>query len=369
MLFITLFIVLLALIYACLMAYFIFGVLKMSPMKRLSHETPLVSVVVPLHNEEDYALKTLECLAAQDYPGKYQIICVNDRSTDQTESILREFVALHEHFQYINIPMDSPQVPSPKKRALEEGFKLAEGEIFMTMDADCEPPVPWIRSMVSKFVEGIDIVQGPKRIVVQDSNILQHYQSIDTLGFTLIEGAFFTHNNPMLASAPSLGYRRSLFEKVGGFDGMRDLVSGDDDMLVQKMSAHAAGITYNLDPLAQVGTAPMKTWRGLFSQRARWASNGAEYESKSYVLLLASVYLFFVWCLVAPIVAVLGWVSWTFVLEIYFIKALVDFTFLMIGAQKLHSQSLLKFFPLSWLIQIPLNVWAAPAGHFKWYRW
>lgn len=366
---ITFLVIITAIVYVALMGYFTYGVIVMRRPKQLSEVKPLVSVVVPLHNEEEYALKTLQCLAAQDYLGQYEVICVNDRSTDQTEAILAQFVSEHPHFQYLNIPMDAPVVASPKKRALEAGFELAQGEIYMTMDADCEPPTPWISSMVAKFVPGIDIVQGPKRILVKEDNVLQRYQTIDTLGFTLIEAAFFTLDNPMLASAPSLGYRASLYHQVGGFDGLRDFVSGDDDMLVQKMSQHAQGITYNLDPEAQVGTAPMDTWKGLFSQRARWASNGAEYDSKAYVAVLSCVYLFFCWCLVAPLLGLLGWVSWGFIIQIYLVKMGIDFLFLWIGSGKLHSREIMLSFPISWLIQIPLNVWAAPAGHFKWYRW
>jgi cellulose synthase/poly-beta-1,6-N-acetylglucosamine synthase-like glycosyltransferase len=360
---------LLATTYLGFMLYLCLGVILMRRDSQLSEAKPFVSVVVPLHNEEEYAQKTLECLASQDYTGQLQVICVNDRSTDRTESIVQDFVKNHEHFEYVSITLDSVPVASPKKRALENGFRIANGEIFMTMDADCEPPVAWVSSMVSQFVEGIDIVQGPKRIIPKSQNILQRFQQIDTLGFTLIEGAFFTLDNPMLASAPSLGYRRSLYEKVGGFDGLRAYVSGDDDMLVQKMSEYAQGIVYNLDPQAQVGTAPMDSWKGLFSQRARWASNGSEYDSKLYVILLLAIYLFFVWCLLAPLAGVLGLFSWSFILKLYLMKAVVDFLFLWIGGTKLKSRSLLRFFPFAWFIQIPLTVWAAPAGHFKWYRW
>ncbi len=370
MIYIAFLVGIIVLVYVAMMLYFTYGVLKMRPLQQLSLATPPVSVVVPLHNEENYALKTLECLAAQDYTGQFQIICVDDRSTDATPQILADFCQDKPNFQFLSIPLDADTVPSPKKRALETGFKLADGEIFMTMDADCEPPMVWISSMVSKFVDGIDIVQGPKRILLKENNILQNYQTIDTLGFTLIEGAFFTLNNPMLASAPSLGYRRELYEKVGGFDGLRELVSGDDDMLVQKMSEHAQGIGYNLDPEAQVGTAPMLTWKGLFSQRARWASNGAEYDSKLYIILLLCVYFFFVWCLIAPLLGILGWMSWSLIIGFYVIKILVDFLFLWCGARKLQcTQIVFRNFFVGWLIQIPLSAWAAPAGHFKWYKW
>ena len=47
-----------------------------------------VSVIVPLRNEEEHARRTLEALDAQDYSGEWEVICVNDRSTDRTAQIL-----------------------------------------------------------------------------------------------------------------------------------------------------------------------------------------------------------------------------------------------------------------------------------------
>jgi len=327
---------------------------------------PSASVAVPLRNEERNLGKTLEALAAQDYPGEWEVICVDDRSDDATPRLLAEFAASHPRFSVLTVPADAPETPSPKKRALEKAFSAAKGEILMTIDADCLPPERWLRSMVSNFRAGIDIVQGPKRIL-PGKGILSKVQALETLGFTLIEGAFFTLGKPMLASAPSLAYRRSVYDASGGLAALEGLVSGDDDMLVQRMSRHAAGVAYNADPEAQVRTWPAETWREFFSQRARWASNGTRYESRLYVLMLAAIYLFFVFLAASvPLAAATGIPALLLPLAT---KVAVDLLFLAIGARKLRSLGLLRAYPPTLLVQVVVVLWAPLAGAFGWYRW
>jgi cellulose synthase/poly-beta-1,6-N-acetylglucosamine synthase-like glycosyltransferase len=329
---------------------------------------PSVSVIIPMHNEEEFIERTLLALHSQNYLGQKEFICVNDRSVDQTGPLVRAFCEQNPEFKYFEIPQDAPKVSSPKKRALELGFKNAQGQIWMTMDADCMPPVGWMNSMILRFEPHIDIVQGPKKIIGTNS-LIHSFQKLDTLGFTTIEAAFFAWQKPMLASAPSLGYRREVFEQVHGFEGLEDLESGDDDMLVQKMSQVAHGVTYNADADAQVGTAPVDSWRALFSQRARWASNGATYDNKMYVILLLCIYTFFILLFFGPVLICFDLMSLWLYVAIVAIKMTTDFVFILKGAQILRSQNLLKWFLFVFFVQIPLIVWAGIAGRMKWYKW
>ena len=68
-----------------------------------------------------------------------------------------------------------------------------------------------------------------------NGTILSRYQEHEVFGLVSIEAATFALGRPMIASAPSLAYRKSLYESVGGFEGIEDSISGDDDLLVRKM--------------------------------------------------------------------------------------------------------------------------------------
>jgi len=356
-------------LYVGLLLFFALGLLR---AKRASIKGPAtlgVSVIVPLRNEEAFVTRTLNALEAQDYKGKWEVICVNDRSTDQTPALLESFAATHPRFSVVHIPLEAPFLESPKKRALETGFAHAKYEILMTMDADCIPPKCWVTSMASQFVGNISIVQGPKKNTGSRS-LVHTYQKLETLGYTCIEAAGFSMGTPMVASAAALAYKKDLFFKVGGFGDLVHLSSGDDDMLVHKMVKEPnVDFCYNLDPEAVVETAPVDSWRGLLNQRARWASNSTNYSNHAYTFLLTLIYTFYVWLLLSPWLAIFAGFPWEWFLIPFACKIIADTLFLTIGAVRLRISSLLFAIPHGELLQIPLIVLAVPMGIFKIFKW
>lgn len=358
----------LAFLYAGLFGYLSVGVLKARRHKSVLPKPP-VSIIIPLHNEEEWALRTLQAVAAQNYEGEWEVICVNDRSTDSTAHILEQFAAQYPRFRVLHVPMDSPPLPSPKKRALETGFAQAKFDILLLLDADCTPPIGWLRSMAGRFTPQVGIVQGAKRNSGPNTPLFG-YQKLDTLGFTLIEAAGFSMHSPMLASAASLAYRKELFYKVGGFSDLMQYMSGDDDMLVHKMIREPIDYCYNLDPEAIIQTEPVYTWKGLLNQRARWASNGTSYSNPCYVLFLALIYCFYVWLVLGPIFALIGLVEWSLWWQPLLLKFAIDAIFLSIGALRLRLFPLIAWLPIVEIIQIPLITIAVPMGSFiKKLKW
>ena len=358
----------LATLYVLLFLYFTIGVLR----ARTPHGIPArpsVSVVVPLHNEEVCALRTLEALEAQRYVGEWEVICVNDRSTDRTAEIISAFAATHPRFRVLHVPMDSPPLPSPKKRALETGFAEARFDVLMTMDADCTPSPHWLASMAGRFQGNIAIVQGPKKNGGGMSPLFA-YQQLDTLGFTLIEAAGFSNGKPMLASAAALAYRKDIFYKAGGFSDLMQYMSGDDDMLVHKMIREPIGFCYNMDPQAVVETEPVYSWKALLNQRARWASNGTNYSNPFYVLFLTLIYCFYAWLFLGPVFVALDIAPWKLWVLPFLAKCCIDYVFLFVGGVRLGLPQLVVWLPLVEAIQIPLIAIAVPLGSFfKKFRW
>lgn len=330
---------------------------------------PSVSVIVPMRNEEANAADTLRALAAQDYAGEWRVICVDDRSTDATGSILRSFCASDPRFTLVEIPVDAPPVTSPKKRALAAGFAAARGDILMTTDADCLARPGWLRSMATRFGEDTGIVQGPKRIR-GNGTLLSRYQEHEVFGLVSVEAATFALGSPMIASAPSLAYRRSLYESVGGFQGLEDTVSGDDDLLVRKMQKMPGWkVAYNPSPDACVTTSPAPTWLGMLTQRARWASNGAHYDEKGFVALLACIYAFYWWLAVSPFLAIAGLIPWWLFLVPAAVKLIGTGVFLSVTARKLGHSGILRDLVWCEVLHVPIVILAVLLGHLGLYRW
>lgn len=355
-------------LYVLLFLFFTIGLLKTKRYKG-KKATPSVSVVVPMRNEEEFAERTLEALALQDYIGEWEVICVDDRSTDRTKEILENFAKTHEHFKVLSLPIDLPPIESPKKRALESAFKIAKNDILLTIDADCIPKKSWITSMAGRFVDGIAIVQGPKQN--NGTRTMPHlYQKLETLGYTAMEAAGFSFGHPLVASAACLAYKKELFFAVGGFGDLVHLSSGDDDMLIHKMlKIPGTKVCYNLDKDAVIETAPVHTWKALFNQRARWSSNGTNYESIWYVFLLTLIYTYYVWMFLSPWFVLFFDFSWKLCVFSILPKIIIDFIFLSIASYKLQTKKrMLAFLPVE-LIQIPMIVFAVPAGITGLFKW
>jgi cellulose synthase/poly-beta-1,6-N-acetylglucosamine synthase-like glycosyltransferase len=355
-------------VYVLLMLAFGLGAWLARLRKTESGAMPSVSVVVPLHNEAANLERTLHALDAQDYRGIWEVVLVDDRSTDASPHMIDAFCASHPRFCAVHVPQNLPAIPSPKKRALEAGIQRAQGAVILSLDADCVPQPGWLGSMAACFVDGVGIVQGPKANN-GPGGLLYGYQKLETLGFTTMEAGGFGLGRPMLASAANLAYRKELFWQAGGFGDLMQYASGDDDMLVQKMAAlPGVRARYNGAPQAVVETAPVDSWRALLNQRARWASNGTSYSSVAYVLLLSFVYSFYAWLVLCPFLIPFGMPA-SYLWAPFLAKVCVDLFLLGTGGALLGQKKLLLYLGATEIIQVPLIAIAVPlglTGAFKW---
>jgi poly-beta-1,6-N-acetyl-D-glucosamine synthase len=353
-------------VYAAFLLVLTAGLARRCPER--SGRRPSVTVVIPMHDEERVVARTLAALQNQDYAGDWCAICVDDRSTDRTGQIVAEFATRDPRFHLARVERSEPSVPSPKKRALARGLDMAQSEVLMTTDADCQPPPHWISTLAGCFHEDVDVVQGPKHILC-GPRLCHRYQRLEMLALVAAEAAGFRLGRPFLASAPSLAYRSDIYRRSGGFQGLETLVSGDDDMLVHRMVRAGGRPHYVLDPSVSVPTYPADTWAQALNQRARWASNGIRYESVPYVVLLASMFAWWCWLL-------LGWIPWALGLVpgwswwgVWALKFPFDLIFLCAAAWRFRQWRSLPDYLWCFPLQILIAVRSAVAGHFGWFRW
>ncbi len=96
-----------------------------------------VSVIICARNEAENLEKHLPAFLAQDYPD-YEIVVVNDCSTDHTEEVLMNLKVDHPHLRYTSIQPDR-KFTHGKKLAVTVGIKAARHEHLLLSDADCYP--------------------------------------------------------------------------------------------------------------------------------------------------------------------------------------------------------------------------------------
>jgi glycosyltransferase involved in cell wall biosynthesis len=122
---------------------------------------PTISAIVPLLNEapalEELHHRLSSTLAA--FAGRYEIVFVDDGSSDGSARILRSIAARDQRVIVVTLGRRFG-----KAGALAAGFRHASGEIFVTIDADLQDRPEEIPRLVARLVEGADLVAGRKRL-------------------------------------------------------------------------------------------------------------------------------------------------------------------------------------------------------------
>jgi glycosyltransferase involved in cell wall biosynthesis len=122
---------------------------------------PLVSVVIPLYNEEEslpeLALQ-LENVLKSAAHNRYEVILIDDGSTDDSFSVIRRINQRNRRFRAVRFRRNYG-----KSAALSVGFSMAQGMVVITMDADLQDDAAEIPNLMAKLREGYDLVTGWKK--------------------------------------------------------------------------------------------------------------------------------------------------------------------------------------------------------------
>ncbi|MCU7495275.1 MAG: glycosyltransferase family 2 protein [Ignavibacteria bacterium] len=119
-----------------------------------------ISIVVPLYNEEEslHPLANEIKKAMRIISAEYEVIFVDDGSTDKSLSVLKEISRIDPKFKYVSFRKNYG-----KSAALQVGFKQVTGDVVITMDADLQDDPNEIANLVQKLEEGYDLVSGWKK--------------------------------------------------------------------------------------------------------------------------------------------------------------------------------------------------------------
>jgi cellulose synthase/poly-beta-1,6-N-acetylglucosamine synthase-like glycosyltransferase len=336
---------------------------------------PSITVLIAARDEEHNLPRVLKALLAQDYPrDRMQIVVVNDRSSDGTEALLREHAARHPDLIETLTVAAIPEGWAPKKHALLRGLERARGEWIAMTDADSEMSPQWLSSLARDFGETTGMVLGLTVDAVDRGNAgefstAQGVRALEFAAHGITGSALVGLGFPVIANANNLAYRRRAFEEAGAFGRHGSVVSGDDDFTLQEI--HATGkwkVRFATAPGALMRTGAPSSWRPFWEQRKRWASKCIHYRPQQ-AIFLAGVFAFYLSMPVlllagvfSPPLAALGFAA-------FLIKTLGDYAVMRAGLRLFGLTSLLRFFPLTALLHVPLILGAVVAGTLGGFTW
>ncbi|KAI7278328.1 hypothetical protein KC345_g6024 [Hortaea werneckii] len=247
-------------------------------------EYPMVTIMVPAHNEGVVISKTVESLLALDYPhDRYEIIVINDNSSDNSSELLGDIQRRNPQRNLIIINTDNIVGGKGKSNALNIGFARSKGELIAIYDADNTPERTALRYLVAEIMNDstLGAVIGKFRTRNRDASLLTRFINIETLSFQWMAQAgrwkLFK-----LCTIPGTNFimRRSIVESIGGWD--IKAIAEDTEisfriyMMGYRIKFQPKSVTWEQEPQT------VKVW---FKQRTRWAKGNIYVIVKNIPLL------------------------------------------------------------------------------------
>ncbi len=206
---------------------------KKNKANNASATLPAVSVIICARNESENLKNHIPQIIKQKYPN-FEVIVVNDSSSDDSDMILAQLKTQYPNLYYTTIPIDKKFVHT-KKLAVNIGIKAAKNNLLLFTDADCMPASEnWITEMVkgynpdtTEIVLGYSPYQKEKGLL----NLLIRYDAFWN-GVQYLSMA--ANGHPFMGVGRNLLYTKNLFLKNNGFSKHIYLYSGDDDLFVNE---------------------------------------------------------------------------------------------------------------------------------------
>jgi cellulose synthase/poly-beta-1,6-N-acetylglucosamine synthase-like glycosyltransferase len=345
------------------------GLNSLQPNKNQYLPYEFVSVIIPFRNESENILANLKSIESQLYPSeKYEVIYVDDSSEDNSSELLKSKIKKN-NIRVISVPEEFSK-NAHKKRAIRYGIENARGDIIVTTDADCVYNEEWLKSLLLTFDSLTGFVSGPVEFE-ENSSAFSKFQKLEFAGLVLCGAGLIGSGHPTICNAANIAYRRKVFNEVGGFNDNMNLSSGDDELLMQKISKDTDfKVKFCINKNAIVKTEANKTAGDFYQQRKRWASKGLFYSDKLLVLKLILIYSFYVGLIVQIFLGLFYHQIFliSFLISIS-LKIILEFRILSKGKRIIFNDLQLKHLLVSEILQIPYIIFAGLVGAFGNYLW
>jgi hypothetical protein len=243
---------------------------KFIALKELTH-FPMISILIPAHNEAVVIEKTLLAMIRLQYPkDAYEVIVINDNSKDDTGEIIENVKLRFPDVNINHLQIIGEKGGKGKSNALNLGYKEAKGDYFVIYDADNTPNALALRYLIQEIESNpkYAAVIGKFRTRNKDRNLLTRFINIETLSFQWMAQAgrweLFK-----LCTIPGTNFiiRRSIIDLIGGWDP--DAIAEDTEI---SFRIYQMGYQIAFMPLAETYEQEPETIKVWLKQRSRWVN-------------------------------------------------------------------------------------------------
>lgn len=328
--------------------------------------TPAVSIVVYAKNESANLREYLPSLLTQDYP-QYEVIVINDGSTDESEDVLKTFEYEYKHLYHTYIPEEARYL-SRRKLGLTVGIKAAKYDILLFTEANCFPQSDqWIRNMAAAYTPDTSMLLG-YCAYGSYKGLLHKLIAYDNLlmGLQYLSPALAGH--PFTGSGRNLSYRKEMFFNHKGFYNSLNLQAGDDDLFVNEL-ATGKNTRAVITPDSITEMARMESfgiWKEMKVSRATTRRHHKGWSLRFYRMETVSFFLFLLAVVASVAMGVMGnWLISVMAGLLYLSLCITKAAVLAKASKLLHQKPQTYWLPLLELLHPLLSVYIRIYRRFR----
>ena len=285
-----------------------------------------ISVIIPFRNEIDCLPDLLLALQNQNLDSDlFEVIAVNDHSTDEGEQFIKEQTIFRGNLVLVN------SEASGKKNALKEGILKAKGDFIATIDADCIAHVGWLSYIKAYFDNGqADMLIGPVKML-RSASFLSYFESIDFYSLQMSGASCAMLGNPVFCSGANLAFKKDYWYEAEKNSAGKNKESGDDVFLLHAFKKLKRKIVFINHPHAMVSTETTGSFLAFFRQRVRWGGKTTSYKDIPAIVLASIVFMANLSVLIFLFLWILGKMSIFYFILLFCSKMFADYLLLMQG--------------------------------------
>lgn len=239
-----------------------------------------VAVVIPAYNEAKVILATIEPLLAAVHPKQFEVIVVDDGSSDDTLSLLQAHYSHHPIVKVLH------QTNQGKSAALNHAVRNTNADIIITLDADTIVSKMAIMELTHYFSnQQVGAVAGNIKVGNRNNALTKMQANEYILNHNLLRRAFSILNGLMIVAGATGAWRRDLILQKGGFP--TDTLAEDEDLTLK---IRKQGYTIEFADKAITYTEAPETLKLYLKQRYRWVFGGLQAMWKHRDILFRSQY-------------------------------------------------------------------------------
>ncbi len=327
----------------------IFGKFSFVKFKKNNPKKISISVIVCAKNEEDNIVQFIPLIANQNYPN-FEIILIDDASSDKTLDIFEEFEKQYANIKIVKVE-NNEAFWGNKKFALTLGIKAATKDYLLFTDADCYPKSNnWISEMSSNFTMQKTIVLGYGGYEKIPKSFLNKIIRFETVLTALQYFSWARIGKPYMGVGRNLAYKKDEFFKVDGYRDHLKIRSGDDDLFINQV-ANKKNTNICFTPESFTYSKPKTTFSEWIIQKRRHVATAGFYkffDSFQLTVFYVSQILFFI----LPIILLLFQFEWIITLSLIFFRYLIAWISFGYASKKLKEKDVIYWFPILEIVLI-----------------